>query len=425
MTTAQNRSHRTFGQRKEPPRLSLVRDGRETHLVLSPGRIAAAAVGLTMLTAGCLGGLGYIAFRDDIIAATLARQVHMQQGYEDRIAALRAQIDRINSRQLIDQEAFEARIDKLMERQDELKRQEAAVAAVLERARASGVRLPSVATPEPAEPVAAPAGKPFRASALSSPAVAGDHAPGREARVEARVAAAEAAVERLAHRRMAAVGALAEMAERDASRIERIVGRLGLKVASAAPVRSDGAIDVVPRAKPGPGVGGPLVPVDPLAVMVRAETAVARLSQARRAAALLPLGLPVKGEAEVTSGFGSRSDPFLGVLAMHTGIDFRAETGDPVVATGPGTVSEAGRQGGYGLMVEIDHGGGISTRFGHLSRIAVPEGALVRRGQVIGYAGSTGRSTGPHVHYETRVNGDAVNPMGWLDAGEELRPVLD
>ena len=102
---------------------------------------------------------------------------------------------------------------------------------------------------------------------------------------------------------------------------------------------------------------------------------------------------------------------------MHTGIDFRGETGDPIYATAAGTVSAAGWSGGYGRMVEVDHGNGFATRYGHLSQITVTVGDRIRVGQEVGRMGSTGRSTGPHLHYETRIDGEAVDPQKFLDAG--------
>jgi murein DD-endopeptidase MepM/ murein hydrolase activator NlpD len=128
----------------------------------------------------------------------------------------------------------------------------------------------------------------------------------------------------------------------------------------------------------------------------------------------------VPGEVETSSGYGMRIDPFTRGPAMHTGIDFRADTGEPVRATADGTVTTAGWQGGYGKMVEIDHGNGFATRYGHLSDIGVRLGQRVRSGQIVGKVGSTGRSTGPHLHYETRLNGDAVNPQRFLRAGLRL-----
>jgi murein DD-endopeptidase MepM/ murein hydrolase activator NlpD len=115
-----------------------------------------------------------------------------------------------------------------------------------------------------------------------------------------------------------------------------------------------------------------------------------------------------------------RVDPFVHAPAMHTGLDFRGTTGDPIRATAAGTVTQAGWSGGYGKMVEVDHGNGLSTRYGHLSAIDVVVGQKVQIGQTVGRLGSTGRSTGPHLHYETRVDGDAVDPQKFLRAGLRL-----
>ena len=101
-------------------------------------------------------------------------------------------------------------------------------------------------------------------------------------------------------------------------------------------------------------------------------------------------------------------------------IDLRGQPGDPVRATAAGAVSQAGWNGGYGKLVEIDHGNGLSTRYGHLSEISVAAGQTVKIGQILGRLGSTGRSTGAHLHYETRVEGDAIDPQKFLRAGDKL-----
>ena len=119
--------------------------------------------------------------------------------------------------------------------------------------------------------------------------------------------------------------------------------------------------------------------------------------------------LPVSGR--VTSGFGSRFHPILGYQRMHNGVDLAASYGTPIVAAADGKVIEAGWHGGYGRLVEIAHANGIRTIYGHMSRIAAAPGAIVRGGQVIGYVGSTGLSTGPHLHYEVMKDGRPVNPL--------------
>jgi murein DD-endopeptidase MepM/ murein hydrolase activator NlpD len=117
---------------------------------------------------------------------------------------------------------------------------------------------------------------------------------------------------------------------------------------------------------------------------------------------------PVPGA--ITSGFGMRRHPILGYMRMHAGMDFRASYGTPIVAVTDGRVTSAGRAGGCGIAVRLEHGGGLSTRYCHMSQMAVTAGMSVRRGQVIGYVGSTGLSTGPHLHYEMYRGGAMVNP---------------
>jgi murein DD-endopeptidase MepM/ murein hydrolase activator NlpD len=134
---------------------------------------------------------------------------------------------------------------------------------------------------------------------------------------------------------------------------------------------------------------------------------------------LLPTALPVK-EAFLGSPFGHRSDPILGQRAKHEGIDFNAETGTPVVVAADGMVLSAGWQSDFGNMIDVDHGDGLTTRYAHLSRMNVKAGSLVKRGERIGAVGSTGRSTGSHLHFEVRMLGIAQNPAHFLKQGQEF-----
>ena len=122
--------------------------------------------------------------------------------------------------------------------------------------------------------------------------------------------------------------------------------------------------------------------------------------------------------ATFTSGYGVRTDPFRRSAAMHAGIDLAAPAGTAIYATADGVIDNAGWSGGYGNLVEIDHGKGIQTRFGHLSKVLVHPGQHVARGQLIALMGSTGRSTGSHLHYEVRIDGHAVNPVPFLQAAD-------
>ena len=149
-----------------------------------------------------------------------------------------------------------------------------------------------------------------------------------------------------------------------------------------------------------------------------------KLDQGVSGAIAIPSVQPVS-KLSFTSNFGIRSDPFRGTAAMHAGVDIPGPTGTPIYATADGIVSNADRQGGYGNMVEINHGKGIATRYGHLSRILVANGTRVTRGQMIGHMGSTGRSTGPHLHYEVRMDGHAVNPVPFLTTADYLLAAKD
>jgi hypothetical protein len=125
----------------------------------------------------------------------------------------------------------------------------------------------------------------------------------------------------------------------------------------------------------------------------------------------LPTGMPIGGEFRVTSGFGMRNDPFTGTLARHEGLDFTASTGTPILAAADGVVTRSGWEDTYGNIVEVSHAEGFVTRYAHISRRHVVEGDRVNRGERIAEVGSTGRSTGPHLHYEVFRYGRVLNPV--------------
>jgi len=146
-----------------------------------------------------------------------------------------------------------------------------------------------------------------------------------------------------------------------------------------------------------------------------------RLEQLEQAVIAIPSAQPLRSAANFTSGFGVRSDPFRGRAAMHGGVDLAGPTGTPVYATADGIVARSEwNSGGYGNLVEINHGQGIETRYGHLSRLIARPGQRVRRGDLIGLMGSTGRSTGSHLHYEVRIDGRAVNPVPFMQSSDML-----
>jgi len=169
------------------------------------------------------------------------------------------------------------------------------------------------------------------------------------------------------------------------------------------------------------GVGGPYEPVpavdnaDPR--FRELFTTWRQLDQLQQGVAAIPSAFPLHNAVNFTSAFGVRSDPFRGRAAMHPGIDLAGPMGTPVYATADGIVGRSEwNSGGYGNLVEIDHGQGIQTRYGHLSQRIAQPGQRIHRGDLIGLMGSTGRSTGSHLHYEVRIDGRAVNPVPFLQA---------
>ena len=373
----------------------------------------------------------YFAFRDDVLTRLIARQAEMQYAYEDRIAELRAKVDRTTSRQLLDQEQFDQKLEQIMRRQTTLESRATALGAIPDASVTGSIRMPSRGA---AAGEAASSGTP-KPSPISDTVIF-VAPPDREARLESRapvIATAQpnqfakiqgvdnvlvrlqTSLDQVDRRQMAALSSVEEGIESRVRRMRGVFSDLGLDMAQ------------LEAATPRAGVGGPFVPIKLPAdagpferQLYRINITRSQVERLNRTLALVPYRKPVIGEVEFTSGFGVRSDPFLGRPAMHTGLDFRAASGDPVRATANGKVVSSGWAGGYGRMVEIDHGNGLSTRYGHLSEIGVKVGDSIKIGQVIGAVGSTGRSTGPHLHYETRIDGDAVDPQKFLRAGVRL-----
>jgi murein DD-endopeptidase MepM/ murein hydrolase activator NlpD len=425
---------RSFARRAAAP-VSSGRDTQQAYTFTHAGkqvRFGPVAFWIVVGTVTLLGMWSaatatYFAFRDDVLTRLIARQAEMQYAYEDRIAELRAKVDRTTSRQLLDQEQFDQKLEQIMRRQTALESRATALGAMPDVT--GSIRAPSRGA---TEPVSSGTPKP---SPISDTVIF-VAPPDREARLESRAPVASApqsnrfaknqgvdnvlvrlqnSLDQIEGRQLAALNAAEDGMESRVRRMRGIFTDLGLDMAQ------------LEAATPRAAMGGPFVPVklgpDAGAFerqLRRINITRAQVDRLNRALALVPYRKPVVGEVEFTSGFGVRSDPFLGRPAMHTGLDFRAQTGDPVRATANGKVLSSGWAGGYGRMVEIDHGNGLSTRYGHLSEIDVKIGDTVRIGQVIGAVGSTGRSTGPHLHYETRIDGEAVDPQKFLRAGVRL-----
>ncbi|MGO4869003.1 MAG: peptidoglycan DD-metalloendopeptidase family protein [Roseiarcus sp.] len=408
----------------------------------------------------------YVAFRDDMLGALAARQAEMQYAYEDRLAAARAELDRVASRQLLDQNSFEGKVHELLSRQAQLEQRGSIVSALVDQASrdvlaaaqtrprvASVAKAPAAAlsaigvasplgvsdsvidpstqafAPQPPTlaPPSAPKPRPVEqpgehvsmipqtaaeGNALADLAAAADN-PALGA--SARLSLIAYSLDRMERKQTAALDKIDTTARRSADRLEAVVAQTGLSADSL----------VAPPTKGG--VGGPFIPVSVDAnapafdkELAHTERDVASADRLSRLMPILPVRAPLIGDATVSSPFGYRRDPFLGLAALHPGVDLVQEYGSEIHATAAGRVVHAGPMGGYGNMVEIDHGNGLATRYGHMSEILVEEGQEVKAGAVLGRLGSTGRSTGPHLHYEVRVDGEPVDPERFLQAGAPL-----
>ncbi|MBX4867860.1 peptidoglycan DD-metalloendopeptidase family protein [Rhizobium bangladeshense] len=426
--------HRVFGRRAQEHILILASGDKVRHMTIRPWMAAVAFCFLGVFSIGYLLATSYLVLRDDLIGATMARQARMQHDYEDRIAALRAQVDRITSRQLLDQQVVEDKVDKLMEQQMALTSRHGKLDNLLDRAESSGLRDKDST---PASPVQsyAPAIKDKRASLDHSgiEAIEKQLASGAPADATpdnttlAYVPATETVGDRADRIFSKVTLSLKDVEQDQRSRIEQLTSDAGNAANAIESVLTRFKIPMPEAAakqdEDDGAVGGPFVEPesndDFNNSLIALDDALTRLEAVRNTAESLPFRSPAIGK-EMTSPFGNRRDPFLGRLALHSGVDFRFSPGEKIRPTAPGKVISAGWTGGYGNMVEIAHGNGISTRYGHMSQVLVKTGDTVDRSDVIGLAGSTGRSTGTHLHYEVRQNGHAVDPVYFMNAGLKL-----
>jgi murein DD-endopeptidase MepM/ murein hydrolase activator NlpD len=401
-----------FGRRREPHTIIIARGDEIRHFTIRPWVAAFLGSALAAVAIGYLLATSYLVLRDDLIGAATARQARMQQAYEDRISSLRAQVDRITSRQLLDQQLMETKVGELLHRQSQLTQRHGRLEPILGRAVAP--QLPAT--------VPAPAAKPeIRAglTAAESPFELAGMAPGAAQSLSfwsTRNASRpdDTSADRADRLFIAINQSLRSIETEQLARYQTADAISDALESAGLPVDGDFGKD---------GVGGPLVAVgNPIGFEIKVrelDEALDLLDRMKKEAQRLPIANPAPGRA-ISSTFGVRKDPLLGTPAHHSGMDFRAPAGAPARASAAGTVVKAGWNGGYGRMVEIEHSGGFTTRYAHLSKIGVKEGQAVSGGQEIGKVGSSGRSTGPHLHYEIRRNGEAIDPLRFLRAGKKV-----
>ncbi|WP_307155747.1 M23 family metallopeptidase [Rhodopseudomonas julia] len=432
-------------RRKEPPRVIISRRGRLTSYTLRPWLFGSIASVFVLFGTGYIGGTAYLFYRDGLLDAAVARQAELQHVYEDRIARLRGEIDKVTSKHLVETQSMEEQLATLLDRQEAIFRRQSLLDDVMQRAEAAGISIAetrmTTPRPRPERPFKQLAAAPEDRSDPEESQALGYAEDGRSRADiitgsifahpgEAEVKPAAAKTSALESDKLRPLLKSMDGALRD-SFATQLDAAAVLSAASYAEterlettLNDLGFSNLVPRKRASTGddaTGGPFVPVDgdaALRGLAFVETidgidsTLANVRDMRRKLASLPLGRPII--APRSSGFGYRTDPFLKRPALHTGIDFRAVSGSPVRATAPGEVVEAGWNGGYGKMIEIRHAHGVSTRYGHLSRIDVKVGDKITTGEVIGRVGSTGRSTGPHLHYETRRDGRPEDPTPFL-----------
>jgi len=371
--------------------------------------VTSAILGLGLLTiVGVMASSAYLFLREDVNRSSLMQQAKMQHLYEDRISSLRSQVDLATSRQLLDQQVVESRVTKLLLRQNELGALQKHVNRLVKRTEPASLdRTNTFVVPVPPTKTTTPTG-------LRLGSLVGTHAPfvGTETIANSGTElldTVETNLEKTERAQIAEIRTLKHRADEKLKKLASILSKQGVLLPNNT------------------GVGGPLIELKSgmaLADTISAlDSSLGRLEEMRSAALNLPHGSPAPGH-KISSRYGTRKDPFTKRAAVHGGLDYRARHGSPVYATANGKVVKAGRLGGYGKLVEIDHGGGIKTRYAHLSKIKVKLGQRIIKGTIIGKVGSTGRSTGPHLHYEVRRKGRTLNPAHFVRLEKRLEPYL-
>jgi len=467
--------HETFPERQ----IYIRSDGRVQFFTFGP-TLQATMAGLSLIFLGWVAfATVNVIFKDRIIAAKDHRYQQMQSAYENRVADLQLSQDELNGALVTAEDRFKATADELELKQNTILKflnKKHQVDATLASLANTGIRqgkddgtaegggdgspapsddidgAPPAAGPAPIDaggsselrvmpqpPAVQPrTAKPTKASLLDfggavdrikglifggasqSPAATTDLAFARHPALRV-LADQTARVERLGRNETVLMARTQTEVAEGVATIQAVIRRTGIN-----------PDDYTHRLNAAEGVGGPDWPlqsahIDGIAdaafsnAFLRASAVLDEMNTLLNAMRHIPLTTPVWGSAfERTSGFGARIDPFTGHYSFHPGIDFAGPWGSTISATAPGTVVYAGGRGGYGNMVEIDHGFGIHTRYGHMSSILVQVGAKVAKGSPIGRLGSTGRSTGPHVHYEVWYDDVVRNPSTFIEAGRHV-----
>jgi len=403
------------------PRQIYLRSDRQVRFIaLKPWhQIAALVFGLAGLFWVAYASIN-VGFKDQLLVVKERRLYQARLEYEDRIAELRRAIDRMNDRLLLDQNAYLDKVDQVRADYDKLVERQRR----LDRFVHEGLKLPNDKGATPASGTPNKSAQPQR-QGFNEESFGKKYARAFRSEVEALAPLADL-------RRMfqsyddteadILEGVITET-DRRVARARHVFRKLGI---NADALISGSHLDTANMGGPFEALTAADLGPERIADLIgKVQQNLAVIAKLNYEGTRMPVWLPLRHVERITSGFGPRIDPLLRMPAFHPGIDFKAPYGSPVLATASGKVDMAGWDGGYGRVVEINHGFGVKTRFAHLKRIRVKRGQYVKRGQVVGYLGSTGRSTGFHLHYETRVNGHPINPVRFWKVRNELQAVAE
>ena len=347
-----------------------------------------------------------VATSNKTIAAKDRHANELTAAYEQRLEELRNTIDSMNDKLMVNQDAYMAKVRELEEIQHELEERH----HLLKKVMKGGDISKSTVPPKPV---------PKKRSSLDA------DDPKSHAEAQQPIDDMRHRIAVLEDRQRDLLDAVERNRSRQAEAIERTIKKLGLRpssILSKTKVNSQNS-----------AMGGPFIAFNPLisqdrslkVQLKRINRYLNKIAKYQTAVSAMPIARPLPRRRRITSGYGVRTDPIKKVAAMHSGIDFRAPQGASVRSTAAGRVVRAGTHAGYGNLVVVRHNHGISTRYAHLSRIDVKVGQQVGVNQKLGQVGSTGRSTGPHLHYEIRIFGKAIDPRRIWRAGHNVLKAKD
>lgn len=361
-----------------------------------------------LLAGNVLTATGFL-LAPDIAALLDGRNAQVIDAYEDRIDQLRVEVDRLHSRSYAQAGDLNLQLQELSQQQELLVEQHQLVKVLVGKAQELGIDALSPQSGAPVAPVAIDDSASPDDQDLD-PIVTGN----------ADVDATARSVHAMMGETRSAMTAISQSATEKTTGIVSQLADLGIRVALPANAED--------------GIGGPLLAprddmpsADSFGIIADANSVMAalvRYKAARGAIDQAPVHMPITGQFRRSSGFGNRTDPFTGGRAFHAGLDFAAPSGSTVLSAGSGVVSFVGEMSGYGNVVEVTHDSGLVTRYGHLSEFLATQGQAVTTGTPIAKVGSTGRSTGPHLHFEVRRNDQPINPDIYLAAGRKLLQFL-